>query len=155
MSVTHRSQPLPVISKYSLWQTCNTSSLQTVFFAEFPWQVPLTLSSHISRWPDLCPPWSRRRAIWKKSSGAPFLASDNLWSLFCFYNFAFFRMSSKENHLYVAFGFFHLGKCAWESSIKLSGGGFPSGSVVKNLPTKAGDTGSIPDPGRSHGLQSN
>ena len=26
---------------------------------------------------------------------------------------------------------------------------FPGGSVVKNLPAKAGDTGSIPDPGRS------
>lgn len=56
MSVTHRSQPPPVISKYSLWQTCNTSSLQIASFAEFPWQVPLTLPSHISRWPDLCPP---------------------------------------------------------------------------------------------------
>ena len=28
--------------------------------------------------------------------------------------------------------------------------GFPGGSVVKNLPASAGDTGSIPDPGRSH-----
>ena len=27
--------------------------------------------------------------------------------------------------------------------------GFPGGSVVKNLPTSAGDMGSIPDPGRS------
>ena len=27
---------------------------------------------------------------------------------------------------------------------------FPSGPVVKNLPASAGDTGSIPDPGRSH-----
>ena len=33
--------------------------------------------------------------------------------------------------------------------------GFPPGSVVKNLPTNAGDTGSISDPGRSHMLQSN
>ena len=32
---------------------------------------------------------------------------------------------------------------------------FPGGSVVKNLPTNAGDTGSISDPGRSHMLQSN
>ena len=29
-------------------------------------------------------------------------------------------------------------------------GGFPGGSVVKNLPADAGDTGSIPDPGRFH-----
>ena len=33
--------------------------------------------------------------------------------------------------------------------------GFPGGSVVKNLPANAGDTGSIPDLGRSHMLQSN
>ena len=31
--------------------------------------------------------------------------------------------------------------------------GFPGGSVVKNLPAKAGDAGLIPDPGRSHRLQ--
>ena len=28
--------------------------------------------------------------------------------------------------------------------------GFPGGSVVKNLPASAGDTSSIPGPGRSH-----
>ena len=28
--------------------------------------------------------------------------------------------------------------------------GFPGGSMVKNLPANAGDTGSIPGPGRSH-----
>ena len=28
--------------------------------------------------------------------------------------------------------------------------GFPGGSVVKNPPANAGDTSSIPDPGRSH-----
>ena len=33
--------------------------------------------------------------------------------------------------------------------------GFPGGSVVKNLPASAGDMGLIPDPGRSHMLQSN
>ena len=33
--------------------------------------------------------------------------------------------------------------------------GFPGGSVVKNLPDNAGDSGSIPDPGRSHVQQSN
>ena len=30
------------------------------------------------------------------------------------------------------------------------GGGFPGGSVVKNLPASVGEMGSIPDPGRSH-----
>ena len=29
-------------------------------------------------------------------------------------------------------------------------GGFPGGSVIKNLPASAGDTGSIPGLGRSH-----
>ena len=32
--------------------------------------------------------------------------------------------------------------------------GFPGGPVVKNLPARAGDMGSIPDPGRSHLLWS-
>ena len=33
--------------------------------------------------------------------------------------------------------------------------GFPGGAVVKNPPGSAGDTGSIPDPGRSHMPRSN
>ena len=33
--------------------------------------------------------------------------------------------------------------------------GFPGGAVVKNPPANAGDTGSIPGPGRSHMPQSN
>ena len=33
--------------------------------------------------------------------------------------------------------------------------GFPGGSMVKNPPANAGDTGSIPDPGRSHKPQGN
>ena len=33
--------------------------------------------------------------------------------------------------------------------------GFPGGSVVKHLLVNAGDTGSIPGPGRSHMPQSN
>ena len=32
---------------------------------------------------------------------------------------------------------------------------FPGGPVVKNLPVNAGDTGSIPGPGRSHMPQGN
>ena len=32
---------------------------------------------------------------------------------------------------------------------------FPCGAVVKNPPTNAGDTGSIPGPGRSHMPQGN
>ena len=33
--------------------------------------------------------------------------------------------------------------------------GFPGGTVVKNPPANAGDTGSSPGPGRSHLLRSN
>ena len=33
--------------------------------------------------------------------------------------------------------------------------GFPGGIVAKNPPANAGDTGSIPGPGRSHMLQGN
>ena len=32
---------------------------------------------------------------------------------------------------------------------------FPAGTVVKNQPANAGDTGSSPGPGRSHTLRSN
>ena len=34
--------------------------------------------------------------------------------------------------------------------LKIYLGGFPGGLVVKNLPAKVGDRGSIPDLGRSH-----
>ena len=42
-----------------------------------------------------------------------------------------------------------------QSPTKSPLGGFPGSSVVKNLPANAGDTGSIPDLGRSHMPQSN
>ena len=38
---------------------------------------------------------------------------------------------------------------------KIPDGGFPGGSVVKNLPANAGDTSSILDPGRTYPLWSN
>ena len=38
--------------------------------------------------------------------------------------------------------------------LKNKASGFPGGSVVKNLRASVGDTGSIPDPGRSHMLWS-
>ena len=39
-----------------------------------------------------------------------------------------------------------------EESMKRWMESFPGGSVVKNAPANAGDTGSSPDPGRSHVL---
>ena len=39
--------------------------------------------------------------------------------------------------------------------LKAQARGFPGGSVVKNLPANAGDTGLIPGQGRSHLLRSN
>ena len=41
----------------------------------------------------------------------------------------------------------------YQDLVKLDLSGFPGGSVVKNLPASAGDTGLIPDPGGSHGPQ--
>ena len=41
----------------------------------------------------------------------------------------------------------------YQELVKLDLSGFPGGSVVKNLPASAGDTGLIPDPGGSHGMQ--
>ena len=40
----------------------------------------------------------------------------------------------------------HLNKIVKEKNF----GGFPGGAVVGNPPANAGDTGSIPGPGRSH-----
>ena len=39
--------------------------------------------------------------------------------------------------------------------LRVHGKDFPSGTVVKNLPANSGDTGSIPDPGRSYMPQGN
>ena len=38
----------------------------------------------------------------------------------------------------------------YNSYSRIQDGGFPGGAVVKNPPANAGDTGSIPGPGRSH-----
>ena len=38
---------------------------------------------------------------------------------------------------------------------RIKGEGFPGGTVVKNPPASAGDTGSSPGPGRSHMPRSN
>ena len=42
-----------------------------------------------------------------------------------------------------------------QMQIKTTMRGFPGGSVVKNLPANAGDTGLSPIPGRSHMPRSN
>ena len=42
-----------------------------------------------------------------------------------------------------------------DNKVKTREEGFPSDPVVKNPPANAGDTNSIPDPGRSHRFQSN
>ena len=41
---------------------------------------------------------------------------------------------------------------AWS---KINSRDFPGGAVAENLPANAGDTGSIPGPGRSHMPQKN
>ena len=47
------------------------------------------------------------------------------------------------------------GRHVYTAVFKLDSQGFPDGSVVKNLPANAGDTGSIPGRGRSHMPRSN
>ena len=42
-----------------------------------------------------------------------------------------------------------------KKNIKIPALGFPGGTVDKNLPANAGDTGSNPGPGRFHMLQGN
>ena len=42
-----------------------------------------------------------------------------------------------------------------ETKVKNGQGGFPGGTVVKNPPANAGDTGASPGPGRSHMPRSN
>ena len=47
-------------------------------------------------------------------------------------------------------------KCKWlKNTLKNSAWDFPGGAVVRKLPANAGDTGSIPGPGRSHMPRSN
>ena len=45
--------------------------------------------------------------------------------------------------------------CQSINTIKNKTSGFPGGAVVKNPPVNAGDTGSVPGPGRSHVPRSN
>ena len=56
---------------------------------------------------------------------------------------------------YIIF-FFKRKKCKTHrsSTIKVAAGGIPGGSVVKSPPAQEGDTGSIPELGRSHMSQS-
>ena len=51
-------------------------------------------------------------------------------------------------------GRYHLTSARMAVIKKTTNRGFPGGTVVKN-PSNAGDTGSIPSPGRSHMLWSN
>ena len=71
------------------------------------------------------------------------------------------RFSLKLN-IYIPYNpsISHLGKFPTEmliftKDIYKNVQGFPDGAVVKNLPANAGDTGSIPGPGRSHMPRSN
>ena len=56
---------------------------------------------------------------------------------------------------YQTFGFFQEKPEIWIFlNVKYLNLGFPGGTVVKNPPANAGDTGSSPGPGRSHMLRS-
>ena len=71
----------------------------------------------------------------------------NPWlNTFIHYKKAFMKLCTKHR--------FQLWKYDSQSQESL-GWGFPGGSVVKNPPANAGDTGLIPGPGRFHKLWSN
>ena len=52
----------------------------------------------------------------------------------------------------LSISIYHMYKYLWNEEGKQ---GFPDGTVVKNLPANAGDTGSSPGLGRSHMPRSN
>ena len=62
------------------------------------------------------------------------------------------RSNQQQTHAMIFF--FHM-EYIPNFSFKTTPGGFPGGTVVKNPPANAGDTGSSPGPGRSHMLRSN
>ena len=66
-----------------------------------------------------------------------------------------FIIINQTAHLFILFSV-----CGLYPTIKsllknIASWGFPGGTVVKNLPANAGDTGSSPGPGRSNMLRSN
>ena len=72
-----------------------------------------------------------------------------------YWSFSFSISLSYEYSGLISFRMDWLDHLAVRGTLKSLLQGFPGGSVVKNLPVNAGDTGSIPDLGRSHTLPSN
>ena len=59
-------------------------------------------------------------------------------------------LSTAHTHTHIYIYIYRQGDLKRETEFKKICGVFPGGSVVKNPPTKAGDMGSVLDPGRSH-----
>ena len=78
---------------------------------------------------------------------------DAFFSLFSLF------LLSENYHVSFVFMIFYLLVEIWPFTFKLWRGeyeqDFPGGTVGKNPPANAGDTGSIPGPGRFHMVQSN
>ena len=60
-----------------------------------------------------------------------------------------------EVHCFLSLHFHPVDKLRCWAIMKNESGDFTGGTVVKNLPANAGDTGSSPGPGRSHMPRSN
>ena len=69
----------------------------------------------------------------------------------------FTRRTYRTKHIVIlmAMTFYGKGYTAKSAKEKSHGAGFPGGTVVKNPPVNAGDTGSSPGSGRSHMPRSN
>ena len=100
-----------------------------------------------------CPPSGERINEWYVQSHEPLPAikRSKVWRHTTILNFkdCNWRKSEAWFHLY---DLLEKGRLVTESSWGLD---FPGGPAVKNLPAKAGDTGSIPDLGRLHMPRSN
>ena len=85
----------------------------------------------------------------------------------CYYSLTLFSSKISSQKFFCSFSNFLINSCAFlednnEFNVNIITSdkltelwSFPGGSVVKNPPVNAGDTGSIPGLGRSHISQSN
>ena len=104
----------------------------------------------------------RLRWRWKRGNGggegtsllsAP-VASPRLFGHLFFCSLSWTKLTAAPQHLHAGSASAPLYRMGF--GVQYSPAlGLPSGLVVGNPPTNAGDTGSIPGPGRSHMLQSN
>ena len=124
--------------------TLNTIQTQkTPQFCFVAWTAPRTQYLHI--W--LPSPYPHPTASGPNSCSCPHVHSACTPSYLTWESITSFQLlQSKSLESFLAPSFF---PCTVMRGV--AGGCFPGGSVVKNLPANAGDTGLIPGPGRSSG----